>query len=239
MALAALVGVAQAGLGIAQAFSGPKPDTSGVRQAVLQNAAIRAQNERTKQIWQTRLDQTKQQYGRNQDSASRAYTSLQLKENEQLEAYLTQRAGMLKQLIELKGRYGAREVYGKSAARDASQPDRDYGVAVRTLHQNMVRFSNQVDRDLAEVARQHQIADENAYAGISVPPAMLSEIPIPEIQAPSGMNMGLKIGSAILGGLSTFASLKAPSAGGGNSNRSFAQGVDVPISQMPAGMAFP
>lgn len=223
--LAAIAGFAQAGLGIAQAFSGPPPDTSGVRQAALQNAAIRAQNERTKQIWQTRLDQTKQQYGRNRDSADRAYTSLQLKENEQLEAYLSQRAGMMKQLIELKGRYGAREVYGKSAARLASQPEKEYGVAVRTLHDNMVRFSEQVDRDLAEVARQHLNADENAYAGISVPPALLSEVPIPEIQAPSGLNTGLKIGSAILGGLSTFASLKAPAAtnagaGGGGMNYS-------------------
>lgn len=239
--LAAVVGGAQAALGIGQAlFGGPPPDTSGVRQAALQNAAIQAQNRRTERIWQEQLNQAKQQYGRNKDSASRAFTSLQLRENEQLEAYLNQRSGMLKQLVELKGRYGAREVYGKSASRVASQPEKEYGVAVRTLHDNMVRFSDQVDRDLAEVARQWQYSDEAVWAGISVPPALLSEVPIPEIQTPSTLNTGLRIGSAILGGLSTFSSLQAPSAtSGGGSSQALVQGRDIPISQMPAGMAFP
>jgi hypothetical protein len=38
---------------------------------------------------------------------------------------------------------------------------------------------------------------------------------------PNQGNLGLKIGSAILGGLNTFASLRPPDAGGGGSSPSF------------------
>lgn len=206
--LAAVVGGAQAGLGIASSLFGrPAPDTSGVTQAVLQNAAIRASNRRTEQIWQARLDQVKNQYEYNKSAADRAFNSLQLKEQEQLEGYLMQRQSLLKQLMEVQGKYGAREVYGKSAARVASQPEREYGQTVRVLQENLVRFSEQTDRDLAEVARQWKFADEAAFAGISVPPAMLSQIPVPGIQSPSGLNTALQIGSSVLGGITTTASL--------------------------------
>ena len=204
------IGLTQMGLGIGKAFAGPPPDTSGVTQAVFKNAAIRAQNRRTEQIWQSQLNRVKQQYGRNEDSANRALTSLQLKEQEQLEAYLMQRKGLLKQLIEMRGKYGAREVYGKSAARVASQPDVEYGETVRTLHNNMIRFSNQIDRDLAATARNWQFADEAAYAGISVPPAMLSEIPIPSVQSASGLNTALQIGSSVISGVMAYEGLAAP-----------------------------
>jgi len=227
------------GLNIAKSFAGPPPDTSGVTQATLKNAAIRAQNRRTEQIWQAQLNQVKQQYGQNKSSADRALTALQIKENEQLEAYLMQRKGLLKQLVEMRGRYGAREVYGKSAARVASQPEREYGETVRVLHNNMIRLSQQTDRDLAAVAENWKFADEAAYAGISVPPAMLSQIPVPGVQSASGLNTALQIGSAVIGGFHTYAGLAAPAATGGGNNSALVQGRDVPLSQMPAGMAFP
>lgn len=234
MALGAIIGGAQAALGIGNALFGTPPvDTSAITAAVFRNSAIKLQNERTSQIWQTKLEQTKQQYGRNQDSANRAYSALQLKEQEQLEAYLTQRAGMLKQLVELRGGYNAREVYGKSAARVASQSEREYGTAMRLLHDNMVRFSNQVDRDLAEVTRQQQVANENAWAGISVPPEIMGQTPIPEVQTTSALNTGLQIGGAILGGLSTFASLSPPSSTsrGGGSKGGSPYGTDLSAMQ--------
>jgi hypothetical protein len=216
--LAAVVGGAQALLGVGSAIFGRQPiDTTAIRQAALQNVTIRLQNERNKQIYQTQLDRTRQQYGRNADAASRAYNTLQLKEQEQLEAYLSQQSGMVKALSELQGRYGAREVYGKSAARLASMPEKEYGVAMRTMYDNLTRFSQQIDRDIAEVARQHTTANEDAFAGVSVPPMMMAELPMPSVQAPSQGNLGLKIGSAILGGLSTYASLKPPAATGNNS----------------------
>jgi hypothetical protein len=211
--LAAVVGGAQALLGIGSSVFGQAPiDTSAIRQTALQNVAIRLQNERTEKIFRTQLDRVRQQYGRNADAASRAYNSLQLKEQEQLEAYLSQQSGMVKALAELQGRYGAREVYGKSASRLASMPEREYGVAMRTMFDNLTRFSDQIERDIAEVSRQHISANEDAFAGVSVPPMMMGEVPVPSVQMPSQANLGLKIGSAILGGLNTFAALKPPEA---------------------------
>jgi len=204
------IGITQMGLGIGKAFAGPPPDTSGVTQAVLQNAAIQASNRRTEQIWQARLNQVKNQYQYNKSAADRAFNSLQFKEQEQLEGYLMQRQSLLKQLMEVQGKYGAREVYGKSAARVASQPEREYGQTVRVLQENLVRFSEQTDRDLAEVARQWKFADEAAFAGISVPPAMLSQIPVPGVQSASGLNTALQIGSAALSGVMAYQGLAAP-----------------------------
>ena len=226
MAIGAVLGIAQAGLGIGQALFGPgsspQIDTSAIRQTALRNVAIRAQNQRTKQIWQAQLNQAKEQFIQNKAAADRAYNSLQLKENEQLEAFLLKQKGMVKQLVEFQGKYKAREVYGKSAARLASQPEKEYGEAMRTMQMNMQRFNDQVDRDMAEVARQQQASNANVMAGISIPPAMVSELPMPSMQLPSsaGANMGLKIGSAILGGLSTFASMRAPAATGGGGDYS-------------------
>jgi hypothetical protein len=204
------IGLTQMGLGIGKAFAGPPPDTSGVTQAVLQNSAIQASNRRTEQIWQARLNQVKNQYEYNKSAADRAFNSLQFKEQEQLEGYLMQRQSLLKQLMEVQGKYGAREVYGKSAARVASQPEREYGQTVRVLQENLVRFSEQTDRDLAEVARQWKFADEAAFAGISVPPAMLSQIPVPGVQSASGLNTALQIGSATLSGVMAYQGLAAP-----------------------------
>jgi len=229
MAIGAVLGIAQAGLGIGQAlFGGPGIDTSAISQTVLRNVSIRSRNQRTQQIWQAQLNQAKEQFIQNKAAADRAYNSLQLKENEQLEAFLLKQKGMVKQLVEFQGKYKAREVYGKSAARLASQPEKEYGEAMRTMQMNMQRFSDQVDRDMAEVARQQQAANANVMAGISVPPAMMSELPMPSMQVPSsGANMGLKIGSAILGGLSTFASMRAPAAtGGGGNNTSSIGGTE-------------
>lgn len=237
MALPAIIGGAQALLGIGSAIFGQPPvDTSAIRQTVLQNAAIRAQNERTKKIYKAQLDRVRQQYGRNQDAATRAYNTLQLKEQEQLEAYLSQQEGMVKALTELQGRYGAREVYGKSASRLASMPERDYGVAMRTMYENLQRFSAQTERDMQEITRQQRYSNEDAFAGVSIPPMLQAEVPMPSMQVPSQANLGLKIGSAILGGLGTFASLRPPAAGGTAPRLSPRR--DVSYSDMPVGMGF-
>ena len=230
MAIGAVLGIAQAGLGIAQAFAG----NSNTASTYLQNAAIQAKNQRTKQIWAAQLQQASQQFGQNRASADRAYNSLQLKENEQLDALLLKQKGMLKQLVEFQGQYKAREVYGKSAARLASQPEKEYGEAMKTMQMNMQRFSNQVDRDIAEVARQKEAADASVMAGIAVTPAMVSQIPT----LPSS-NMGLKIGSAILGGLSTFASMQAPAAtgNGGGGGGDYSGGVATNAFQGASGVS--
>lgn len=241
MVLPAIIGGAQALLGIGSAVFGQPPvDTSGIRQTALQNASIRAQNARTEEIYKKQLERVRLQYGRNEDAASRAYNTLQLKEQEQLEAYLSQQEGMVKALTELQGRYGAREVYGKSASRMASMPERDYGVAMRTLYDNLRRFSAQTERDMQEIARQQRISNEDAFAGVSIPPMLQAEVPYPSVQMPSQANLGLKIGSAILGGLGTITSLRPPAAGGGGNNMAprLSPGRDVSYSDMPVGMGF-
>ena len=215
-AAAITIGGIQAGLGITSALVGAEQQQTNVRvQNALQNLAIEDQNRRIKEQWKQTLKTTKQQFEYNKGSAERAYAATQLKQNEQLEAFLMQRRGILKTLMEVQGTYGAKEVYGNTNERlKAINTKGSAGYALAQLTDNLQRFSEQTDRDLAEIGRQWQYADAAAAANITIPPALRTEIPLPDMSM-SGLNTALQIGSSALQGVNTYLQLVPPGSGGG------------------------
>lgn len=204
---------AQAVVGGASALvSGEQQRTSALTNNLIQNAAIEDANRRTKQTWKEQLKLTEKQFQYNKGSADRAYSATQLKQNEQLEAFLMQRRGILKTLMQVQGTYGAREVYGNTNKRlEAINTEGSAGYAMAQLTDNLKRFSQQTDRDLAEIGRQWQFADAQAAANITVPPALQTEIPAPDMSM-SGLNTALQIGSSVLGAVQTGMALTPQSA---------------------------
>lgn len=204
---------AQAVVGGASALvSGEQKRTAALTNNLIQNAAIEDANMRTRRIWKEQLKLTEKQFQYNKGSADRAYSAAQLKQNEQLEAFLMQRRGILKTLMQVQGTYGAREVYGNTDDRlEAINTEGSAGYAMKQLTDNLKRFSQQTDRDLAEIGRQWQFADAQAAANITVPPALQTEIPAPDMSM-SGLNTALQIGSSVLGAVQTGLALTPPSA---------------------------
>jgi len=215
MAWQVAIAAGQALLGSTSAIvSGEQQKTSALTNNLIQNAAIEDANRRTKKIWNVQLDQAKEQFRYNKGSAERAYAATQLKQNEQLEAFLMQRRGILKTLMQVQGTYGAREVYGNTNERlKAINTEGSAGYAVKQLTDNLQRFSQQTDRDLAEIGRQWKYADSQAAANITVPPALQTQIPTPDMSL-NGLNTALGIGSSVLGGIATGMALTPPSTGG-------------------------
>jgi len=80
-----------------------------------------------------------------------------------------------------------------------------------------------------------------AYNRLPMAPTMAPLASRPVMQSgPSALSLIGGLGSAALGGISAGMSMSSmmPKGGGGGGS-SLVQGVDVPIDQMPAGMAFP
>ncbi len=184
----------------------------------LQNLQIRDRNRYAAQEYQSRIDQYNRQRQFNQDAANLAYEAEQQRMVEQFRQAAFQRSGLQRQVLEAAGANAAMaEGRGRSFERASAMST--YGQFGRAMEQ--MRQST-VDARRASAGRMRQISTEQygrdlaGYSNVAMAPYMQRELP-PAMQMPmqrrSGFNTGLQIGNALLGGLSTYASLAPPAAG--------------------------
>jgi hypothetical protein len=212
--LALVAGLGQAGMGIFGSMSQRADEAAQTSyQNTFQNLMIDAQNRRQKDLFGRQIDQFRTQQGFNADAANRAYEAEQRRLNEQFTSAAFQRQGMLQSLLEAQGENNAEMRFGNSARRaNLLSTLGNYGRNQAMLAESLASARNQSSRNMQEIGRQHLSADYQGWQGVSLPPMPEMNVPMPRM---SNNNMMLGIGNSLMSGLSTFASLKAPSSGGG------------------------
>ena len=102
------------------------------------------------------------------------------------------------------------------------------------------RFGDiQAARDMTMQANMYR---RKLFSGLPMAPTMAPMPSAPVMQqGPSALSLIGGLGSAALSGITAGMSMNSmmPKGGGGGGASALVQGVDVPIDQMPAGMAFP
>lgn len=235
--LAAVAAIGQTGLSLFNGFSSSANEASSAAyNNTYQNLMIDAGNRRRRDIFGRQIDQAKMQMGFNADAANRAYAAEQRRLNEQFTAAAFQRQGLLQNLIETQGYNNATESYGNSARRaNLINTLGQFGRQQAVMAESLASARGQSARTMQEIGRQNLSADFQTWQGVSIPPMMESNIPAPRLNTG---NTALMIGNSLMSGLNTYMGLRAPSGGSFGSNRSLVTGMNVPIAQLPTGMAF-
>jgi len=243
--------VAQAGLGIFSSIAGFGANRSKI---AAQNAMIEEQNKYRKQMYEFSINKAravfnakKLDYNRNirniQFSAAQAYGQ----ESRRL-AELTAKYNLSEQADLIN----AMTAKGKTVTRaQGVSSDRRKALSTAGIGRNTAIRQESFDRALSqsqyanEQTRYKAMFDaEQAYVPVSTAPIFGPAPMMTPLQSgPSPLNMLMGIGSSILGGISAFNAGQAPNplgdGIGGGAEGALAQGIDVPIAQMPAGMQFP
>lgn len=169
-----------------------------------------------------------QQIKLNAEAANRGYVSEQQKLQGEFMKASQEAQGRLVQSLQAQGTVLASGRSGQSIGLLMSDAEREYGRDLANIAQNLT-FARQDYGTSAEGIYQNQKSANNIAAS--------NRMLRPTAPGVGGLVMGLA--GAALSGIGTFSSLKAPAAGGGAPGSSIVPGVNVPIGQMPAGMAFP
>jgi hypothetical protein len=159
-----------------------------------------------------RLETVAEQLKNNRLAAERSYVNTQQNLNQTDAVSAFQQSGMLKQLLEVAGAYGAREVYGKGAARMADVMSYgQYGIA------NRQRIKQKTENRIAAVESMKsttlalKAANDRAMASIGPPPIMEMGYDMPYSNVgDSPFKTGLKIASASLPAIEKGWSMTAP-----------------------------
>lgn len=213
---AAVAGVAQAGLGIFGGFSQRKQQAAeAAYNSTFQNLMIDGSNRMRRDIFSRQIDQYKTQQGFNADAANRAYSAEQRRLNEVFTQSAFQQQGMLESLMKVQGENNATERYGNSARRaNLVESLGAFGRQQAVMAESLASARSQSSQNLAEISRQRLGSEYGNWQQIAIPPMMEVNTPPPRM---SSGNSALMIGNALMGGFSTFNSLRAPSGGMGNS----------------------
>lgn len=186
------------------------------------------------QEYQTQLtayDQSERAYAQqiqlNADAANRGYVSEQQKLQGDFMKASQEAQGRLVQSLQAQGTVLASGRSGQSIGLLMSDAEREYGRDLANIAQNLA-FARQDYGTAAEAIYQNQKSANN----IAASNRMLQ----PTSPGTGGLILGL--GSAALSGISAGFGAKAPSPGGGGNASSLVKGRDIPISQLPPGMAF-
>lgn len=211
--VAALLGGAQAGMGIASGFmQKSQAASSAAYNAAFQNAMTDASNRRTEQNFGRTLGLIQEQFGYNRDAANRAYSTEQIRLNELFSQAAFQQQGALQNLVEMRGTNNAMERYGRSAQRvnlmsTLSQFGRNQALQAESL----ASAQSQSNRNLEQTSRDLFNSNMQAWQQAAIAPTLQTGVPMPKVPGP--LNDMLMIGSNVLKGFSTFSSLQAPGVG--------------------------
>lgn len=208
------LGIGQAGLGILGGLnSSAEQARSAAYNATYQNLMIDAANRQRRDIFARQIDQAKTQQGFNADAANRAYAAEQRRLNDVFTQTAFQRQGLLENLIRAQGENNATEKYGNSARRaNIVETLGAFGRQQAIMAESLASARGQSARTMQDIGRQHLSADYQNWQGVSIPPMMEANVPMPNMRG-IGINNALTIGNSLMSGLNTFMSLRAPSGG--------------------------
>jgi len=130
-------------------------------------------NAYTLKIWDESLRQYNKQLEWNKDAFDYASTSAQLQFNDQLADAMFQSQAMEQNRVQATGRVAASGSTSASALRaEAIEGEGEYGRQQAIQQQNLIGAEFGLVRALEQVAREYNIANEQAYAQVAVPPEL-------------------------------------------------------------------
>jgi hypothetical protein len=218
---------AQAGMGIAKAFSGHSDATARARainqqrvQQYRNQLALRDYNwKRDSGVYAQRVGQYNQQLGENQAAYNLATGDVQQQLNE---TFRQAQVGQFQRAQQLAAKGGAGAASGRtgSGLRSDLNPISQYMQGQGMMMDNLLRARYGAQRQNLGFRNQLISANRRAYAPVSIAPMMPLDVPKPIQQAgPGSAGLMLGIGSSLLSGVSTYAS--NVNAEGGVNKKSF------------------
>ena len=216
VAPAVLFGIAQGGLGIANAFS-QHSDANRQTRAINQQRVQQYRNQlklrdfnykRDQAIYAQKLSQYDQQLNENQRAYSRAVGDTQMGLNE---TFRQAQVGSFQRAIEMASRQGTAAAAGRtgSGLRSDQNIIGQYVRGQGMMMDNLLRARYGAERQISGFRDQLISANRRAYAPVSIAPIKPLPVPKPiQQQGRSGMSLALGIGQGILGGVSGAASAK-------------------------------
>ena len=218
----AVLGIAQAGLGIMSAFGANSAAT----------AQANAENKYRKKVYQQQIDEWNrknlesnarykaklnmydEQIDNNAVGASRAKFAQQRKLNQMYsQNQLRQQAAGVQQAQAI-GNVNAREVSGKSQDRLRGSTLAAFGRNQAIRQQNLMNARQETTMGMEEVNRQQNLANRGAHADVMFAPTY-SKAPVAPMaaQGPSNMSLYAGIGNSLMTGIGTASELTAPGQG--------------------------
>lgn len=141
----------------------------------LQKQQVEKANAYTLKIWDHQLNQYNKQLEWNRDAFNIASTDYQIQFNDQLAAAMVESQEMEKQRIRSSGRAAASGSTSASAFRaEAIEGEGEYGEQKKYQLRNLIGSQEGLRRALDQVARDTNIANEQAYANVAIAPELQS-----------------------------------------------------------------
>lgn len=168
-------------------------------------------------IWDEQLRQYNKQLEWNRDAFDIASTDYQIQFNDQLAAAMVQSQQMEQQRVQSSGRAAASGSTSASALRaEAIEGEGEYGRQQAIQQQNLIGSQEGLMRALNEVARQTNIANEQAYANVAIAPELetIGAFRSGQFQSPSRPNSMISGFNTAIAGLKAGAQF-VPKAEGG------------------------
>lgn len=149
------------------------------------------------------VDMTAEQLLENQDASYRAMSRQQAAFNEQLYGFAMGKQSLIRDRILAQGAANTAERYGRSAERIRNVDILGaYGRQNALFSETVSSAQNQQARNMFDLAKQRFEADRNTISNLEGQmDTLLPTLAPTSYEAPN--NMGLKIGNALMGGLST------------------------------------
>ncbi len=200
-------------------------------QGALGSIASYNQEQQAYQAQMAAYEQSERSYNEqirlNAEAANRGYVSEQQKLQGEFMKTSQEAQARLVQSLQAQGAVLASGRTGQSIGLLASDAQREYGRDLANIAQN-----------LAFARQDYAMGTESIFQNAKSANAVAAANRMLRPTAPSSIGLIAGLGQAALGGITTWAGLKAPSAGTGQ-NSALVQGINIPIGQMPPGMAFP
>ena len=203
------LGIAQLGMGVASMFMGDKAAEqqayNSAYASAMDQVRMNIRNQQAQKMQEHKIEMTKQQMENNEVAAYAAWSAEQIRLNEVYDRAAFTSETLRKQMIQTAGKSAAREVYGKSAQRGAMiDVLAAYGRSRAQLSKQLTSERGASDRAMEAIERQLTTAQQQAFAGIAVAPAMgfAPEMPTQQYGL-GGFGTALKIGQLGLGAFQT------------------------------------
>lgn len=198
-------------------------------QGAVSSIASYSQEQQTYQAQMAAYEQSERAYNQqirlNAEAANRGYISEQQKLQGEFMKTSQEAQARLIQSLQAQGTMLASGRTGQSIGLLVSDAEREYGRDLANIAQNLAFARQDYATGAESIYQNARSANNVAAANRMLRPT-----------APSSIGLIAGLGTAALGGITAWSGLKAPSAGKGSS--SLVPGIDVPIGQMPPGMAF-
>lgn len=204
---AAVVGVISAVTTAVSTIASYSAQQTAVQQ---QNAVAQAQYQQQMAAYQQSENAYKQQIDLNAEAANRAYVAEQDKLNFEYRKAALEAAELLASSMRTQGTLLASGKTGQSIGVLANDADREYSRDLAGLGLNLAYANQNYLTSASGVQQQWESANNLAASQRMIEPME----PIMQ-SGPSALGLVAGLGGAVIGGISTFNSLKAPSPTGG------------------------